>query len=221
MPDTAIFDVDGTLVDSNYQHALAWFRAFRRYGITLPLWDLHRAIGMGGDRLVGHVAGDDVERKCGDRVRDAHTEEFDRLIDEVRPLPQAREILRDVRDRGFRLVLATSGEPRHVAHLLSLLDGDDLAHGRVTSDDVTRTKPEADLVDAALREVGGRSGVLIGDSPWDCQAAAKRGVPTLAVRTGGFSVDELAAAGADAVFESLPDLRAALDDTVLARPGDR
>lgn len=218
MPDTAIFDVDGTLVDTNYHHALAWFRAFRRVDITLPLWQLHRSIGMGGDRLVAHVAGDDVEQQHGSQLREAHTEEFDGLIAEVRPFEGAREILEEVKSRGFRLSLATSGKRRHAEHLLALIDGAALSDGWVSSDDVERSKPAPDLIRASLRMVRGRSGVLVGDSIWDCQAAAKLSVPVLAVRTGGFSTAELSEAGAAHIFESMPELNANLDHTPLDRP---
>jgi beta-phosphoglucomutase-like phosphatase (HAD superfamily) len=120
MPDTAVIDVDGTLVDSNYQHAIAWYRAFRRHDITLPIWHLHRAVGMGGDQLVTHVAGQDAESEHGPDLRSAHTEEFDTLIDEVAPLPAAERLLEGLRAAGLRLVLATSGKAEHAEQLLVL-----------------------------------------------------------------------------------------------------
>lgn len=101
--DTAIFDVDGTLVDSNYQHALAWYRAFRRSNITLPLWQLHRGIGMGGDKCVGHVAGEDVEREHGDALRESWIEEFDRLIGQIRPFSATAPLLKALKQRGLRV----------------------------------------------------------------------------------------------------------------------
>jgi len=217
MADTAIFDVDGTLVDSNYQHALAWFRAFRRYDITLPLWQLHRAIGMGGDQYVKHVAGDHVESKHGDALRDAWESEFDTMIDEVRPFEGARSLLEDVKERGFRLVLASSGKSRHVETLLDLFDGKDLADAWTTSDDAENSKPAPDIVQAALDRVDGAHGVMIGDSTWDCIAAKKLDVPTLAVRTGGFSTEELTESGAVRVYESLIELRDDLDSTDLRK----
>jgi HAD superfamily hydrolase (TIGR01549 family) len=218
MTDTAIFDVDGTLVDTNYQHALAWYRAFRRYGITLPLWRLHRGIGMGGDTFVPELAGPDVEEAHGDDLRQAWTEEFDELIGEVQPLEGAHELLQEVKDRGFRLVLASSGQSKHVETFLDLIDGKALADAWTTSEDAETSKPAPDLVAVALEKVQGTSGVMIGDSVYDAQAAGKLGVPTLALRTGGFSTEELLEAGAVRVFDSLVDLRKQLDETALARP---
>jgi HAD superfamily hydrolase (TIGR01549 family) len=220
MADTAIFDVDGTLVDSNYQHALAWFRAFRRYGITRPLWRIHRAIGMGGDILVKEVGGEDVEKAHGDELREVWVEEFDRLIDEVQPFEGAHDLLREVKRRGFRLVLASSGKAMHVDLFLDLVDAKSLADAWTTSEDAEHSKPEPDLVGTALKKVDGARGVMVGDSTWDAVAAGKLEVPTIAVRTGGFSVDELRDAGAAQVYESLVDLRERLDDTALGTPGD-
>ena len=218
MADTAIFDVDGTLVDTNYHHALAWYRAFRRYDITRPLWRIHRGIGMGGDTFVPQIAGEDVEREHGDALRDAWTEEFDALIGEVQPFDAAVSLLQEVKDRGFRLVLASSGKTKHVEAFLDLFGGRDLAEAWTTSDDAERSKPEPDIVQTALAKVQGASGVMIGDSVYDCIAAGKMGIPTIAVRTGGFSTDELADAGAAQVFESLGELQASLDSTALSAP---
>jgi HAD superfamily hydrolase (TIGR01549 family) len=217
--DTAVFDVDGTLVDTNYQHALAWFRAFRRYDITLPAWQLHRAIGMGGDQLVGAVAGEDVEARLGDGLRAAWAEEVEPMLAEVRPFAGVEELLTEVRERGFRIVLASSGKAEHVDHYLSLFRGKELADGWTTSADVRRTKPAPDLLEAALRIIGGTRGVLVGDSVWDFRAAEAFGAPGYAVRSGGFSRDELCEAGALVVFDSPDELRAHLDETLLARAG--
>ncbi|MEH0109455.1 HAD family hydrolase [Tersicoccus sp. MR15.9] len=218
MADTAIFDVDGTLVDTNYQHALAWYQAFRRHDITLPVWRLHRAIGMGGDQLVAHVAGDDVEERLGEDLRTAWEEEFDGMIDSVAAFEGARELLADVKHRGFRLVLASSGKKKHVEHFLDLIGGTDVADAWTTSEDAEASKPAPDLVQVALAKVEGTDAVMIGDSTWDAIAAGKADIPTIAVRTGGFSVEELTEAGAVAVVESLPDLRDGLDDGPLNRP---
>ena len=218
MADTAILDVDGTLVDSNYQHALAWFRAFRRYDITLPLWRLHRGIGMGGDLYVANLAGEDVEREHGDALRDAWVEEFDEMIHEIQPFDGVRDLLIEVKRRGFRVVLASSGKAKHVETFLDLFGGRELADAWTTSEDAETSKPAPDIVQAALDRVGGVSGVMIGDSTYDAEAAGKIDVATLALRTGGFSVEELTAAGAVRVYDSLNELADDLDNTPLSRP---
>jgi HAD superfamily hydrolase (TIGR01549 family) len=217
MADTAIFDVDGTLVDTNYHHALAWFRALRRYGIVRPMWRIHRGIGMGGDLFVSAVGGRDIEEEHGDDLRRAWVEEFDQLIGEVQPFEGAHELLAEVKERGFRLVLASSGKTRHVEAFLDLIQGTSLADAWTTSDDVDNSKPEPDIVAAAMAKVEGASAIMVGDSIYDAQAAAKLNIPTLGVRTGGFSVGELHEAGVLQVFDSLVAFRYALDGTPLAR----
>ena len=214
--DTAIFDVDGTLVDTNYHHALAWFRAFRRHDLTVPVWRLHRAIGMGGDHVVPAVAGADVEERLGEQLRAGWAEEFGALLGEVQPFDGVRELLADVRRRGFTLVLASSGKAEHVDHYLGLFGGAELAEAWTTSADVEQTKPEPDLLQAALDKVGGRSAVLVGDSVWDFRAGARLGMPGYGLLTGGFSADELRAAGAVEVFESPAQLHERLGRTLLA-----
>jgi HAD superfamily hydrolase (TIGR01549 family) len=218
MPDTAVFDVDGTLVDSNYQHALAWFRAFRRFDITLPLWQLHRGIGMGGDNFVAHVAGRAVEERYGSQLREAWTEEFDQFIGEVQPFAAARPLLQEIKKRGFKLVLASSGKADHVDVFLDLIGGRDLADAWTTSDDVESSKPAPDLVSAALAKVDGTSGCMVGDSTWDAVAAGNLSVPTVGVLTGGFSREELEDAGALRVFDSLGAMLDELDTTPFRRP---
>lgn len=219
MADIAIFDVDGTLVDSNYQHALAWYRAFQRFDITLPVWRIHRALGMGGDQLVAAVTDDRVEEQHGDALRDAWLEEFEPLLPEVSPLDGARDLLIEVKRRGFRLVLASSGEEHIVKACLDLFDGENLADDWTTSADAEHSKPAPDLVQIAVKKAGGGSAVMIGDSTWDCVAAGTLDIPTIAVQTGGFSPEELRDSGAVDVFDSLVELRERLDDTPLGRAG--
>jgi phosphoglycolate phosphatase-like HAD superfamily hydrolase len=125
--------------------------------------------------------------------------------------------LAEVKKRGFRLVLASSGKSKHVEAFLDLIDGKSLADAWTTSDDVEKSKPAPDLVSAALAKVDGANGIMVGDSVYDVQAAAKLSVPTVGVRTGGFSVGELLEAGALQVFDSLVAFRHALDGTPLAR----
>jgi HAD superfamily hydrolase (TIGR01509 family) len=171
----AILDIDGTLVDTNYHHAIAWYRAFLQSGVVLPLWRIDRHIGMGGDQLVAALARD-----------------------------------------GRAVVLASSAKPDEVEHYLDLLDARDHATGWTHSGDVERTKPEPDLVGAAIEKAGGGPAVMVGDSTWDCEAAARAGIDTVAVLTGGFSEAELREAGAGCVFGSLHELRAGIQSTPLA-----
>jgi HAD superfamily hydrolase (TIGR01549 family) len=218
MTDTAIFDVDGTLVDTNYQHALAWYRAFRRYDIVRPLWRLHRGIGMGGDTFVPSLGGQEVEEKYGDALRDAWVEEFDQLIGEISPLEGAHELLQEVKDRGFKLVLASSGKKKHVEAFLDLIDGKSLADAWTTSEDAENSKPAPDIVETAMKRVEGDVGLMVGDSIYDVIAAGKLDIPTVTVRTGGFSVGELQEAGALKVYDSLVAFREDLDNTPLKSP---
>ena len=214
-PPIAVLDVDGTLVDTNYHHAIAWYRAFREHGLTLPVWRIHRHIGMGGDQLVAAVAGQRVEDRQGDSIRAAETALYADLIGEVQPFADARRLMELLRDRGHRLVLASSGKHDEVDHYLDLLDARDLLEAWTTSADVERTKPDPDLVVTAVKKVGGGDAVLVGDSTFDCEAANRAGVRTVAVLTGGFSAQELREAGAVAVLESLTELCQRLDETPL------
>ncbi|ODU03470.1 MAG: HAD family hydrolase [Pseudonocardia sp. SCN 72-86] len=216
--DAVVLDVDGTLVDTNYQHALAWYRAFRRVGITLPVWRLHRAIGMGGDQLVAAVAGDDAEREHGDTLRVAWAEEFQPMLGEVAAFDRVRELLRAIGEHGPTVVLASSGKPEHVDAYLDLFDGRDLAAAWTTSEDVERTKPEPDLVAAALDRAGGGDALVVGDTVWDMEAAGRAGQACVAVRTGGFSAAELRDAGALAVYDSVGDLCEDLDAVLAGSP---
>jgi HAD superfamily hydrolase (TIGR01549 family) len=212
----AILDVDGTLVDTNYHHAIAWHRAFTQNGVELPVWRIHRHIGMGGDQLVASLAGDEVEGRCGDAIRATEKERYAELIDEVRPLQDSRELIEDLRQRGSTIVLASSAKQDEVDVYLDLLDARELVDGWTTSADVEQTKPAPDLIEAALEKAGARDAVMVGDSTWDIEAANNAGIPTLAVLTGGFSEAELRERGAAAVFESIAELRERLDSTPLA-----
>jgi HAD superfamily hydrolase (TIGR01549 family) len=211
----AILDVDGTLVDTNYHHAIAWYRAFRRHGVVPPVWRVHRHIGMGGDQLVEAVAGAEVERVSGDGIRSAEAELYMELIDEVAVVEGARELIADLKGRGHVVVLASSAKQDEVDHYVDLLGARELADGWTTSADVEATKPEPDLVRAALEVAGTDDAAMVGDTPWDAEAAGRAGIETVAVLTGGFSEQELRDAGAVAVFESVAQLREGLGRTPL------
>jgi HAD superfamily hydrolase (TIGR01509 family) len=215
MSAAALLDVDGTLVDTNYHHAIAWHRAFRVGGIELPVWRIHRRIGMGGDQIVRDLAGDEVEDERGDEIRAAEKDRYSELVSEVCPLEGARELIVDLKDAGRAVVLSSSAKADEVDHYLDLLDARDLVDGWTTSADVEATKPAPDLIEAGLEKAGTRDAVMVGDSTWDVLAAKRAGIETVAVLTGGFSVEELEEAGAVAVFESVAELRERRAETPL------
>jgi HAD superfamily hydrolase (TIGR01549 family) len=204
-PRAALVDIDGTLVDSNYQHALAWFRALRRHGVTCEVRVLHHLIGMGGDQIVTTVAGEEVERRDGDAIREAEAALFREMIDEVVALPDSRRLLEALAERARAVVLSSSAKPDEAEHYIDLLDARHLVDGWTTSEDVDATKPEPDLIQAALDTAGGGPALMIGDSTWDCRAAARAGVPTVTILTGGYCRQELLDAGAVAVFDTVAD----------------
>ncbi|HWE34757.1 MAG TPA: HAD family hydrolase [Solirubrobacteraceae bacterium] len=215
----AILDIDGTLVDTNYHHTIAWYRALRYHDLILPNWRIHRHIGMGGDKMVQALTDEQTEREHGDTIRAAEGVLYAQLIAEVETMAGSRELIAELKRRGHKVVFASSAKAGEVDHYLDLLDARGLADAWTTSDDVEATKPSPDLVHAALSAVGASAddadAILIGDTPWDVEAASGAGIGTLAVLTGGFGRDELTAAGAVAVFESVDELRRALGDTPL------
>jgi HAD superfamily hydrolase (TIGR01509 family) len=213
--DAALLDVDGTLIDANYQHALAWYRAFRRFDIVLPVWRLHRHIGMGGDQYVAAAAGSEVEERSGDELRDAHSEEFERLRGECAPLEGASDLLAEVKRRGLTVVLASSSGESDLEFFVDRLDAKECIDAWTSKDDVERTKPHPDAIEAALEKAGTRDAVMVGDSRWDIEAAANAGLETICVLTGGWSEQELRDHGAAAVFDSIPHLLEHLDETPL------
>ena len=212
----AILDVDGTLVDSNYQHALAWYRAFREQGTTLPLYKIHRHIGMGGDQLVGALTGPEFEDRSGDTVRTAEARGYGELLPEVSCFDGATTLLSTLHDSGHRVVLATSARPAEVEHYLDLLSARDLADAWTTAEDVEATKPKPDLVLAAMEKAGAGRAVMVGDSTWDAKAAQAAGIEAIGILTGGFSEQELRESGCTRVYQSVRDLLDHLDELQLA-----
>ncbi|MFL6107854.1 MAG: HAD family hydrolase [Marmoricola sp.] len=209
-----VVDIDGTLVDSNYQHVVAWSRAFADAGAPVPGHRLHAVMGMGGDKLVAEVLGGAAEQTLGDRIRRRWKEEFDGLLAEVRPLPAAAELLAAARARGVAVVLATSGKPDHTRHALGLLGLDEDSYPLATSEEVDATKPDGDLVSVALRKVGCDRGLMLGDTVWDVLAAREVGIATVGLLTGGISRETLLAGGAVEVRTDARDLLAHLDDVL-------
>jgi HAD superfamily hydrolase (TIGR01509 family) len=172
---------------------------------------------MGGDQMVAALTDEQTEEEKGDEIRSAEKTLYFQLIDEVQPMAGSRKLIEQLKARGHTVVLASSAKADEVDHYLDLLDARELADSWTTSADVESTKPAPDLVTAALESVDGSpdDAVMVGDTPWDVEAAGKAGVKTLAVRTGGFAVSELEGAGAVAVFESVTELCEKLDQSPL------
>jgi HAD superfamily hydrolase (TIGR01549 family) len=211
---TVVLDVDGTLIDTNYHHTIAWARAFEHVGVTVPLWRIHRAIGMGGDRLVPEVGGEQVEDEHGDDVRDRWEKEYDSIIEETRLLPGAKELLDALQKRGIGVALASSSIPKHAEYAFGLLDADDLTDTATTSEDAEESKPAPELVQKALDRLGDDAACVVGDSVWDVEAAKRAGVPAYGVLSGGTSRAELEEAGAVGVYRDPADLLDHLDKWV-------
>ncbi len=205
--DAVLFDVDGTLVDSTYHHAVAWHRAFAREGVQVPIWRVHRTIGMGGDKLVGAVAGDEVEEERGDALRAAWKEEYAELLAEVEPLPGAADLVRDLQVAGYAVALASSGEkPFADAAVEDLGIGAQVA-AVTTSTDAGSSKPDADILVATLDKLDGvERAILVGDTPYDVESARRIGLACIGLLTGGFSRTELEEAGAVTVVGDLTEL---------------
>ncbi|MGI8580205.1 MAG: HAD family hydrolase [Solirubrobacteraceae bacterium] len=216
MPPAAILDIDGTLVDTNYQHALAWWQAMQQHEVDVPVWRLHRAIGMGGDQLIASVAGDEVEEQKGDDIRAAEKPLFMAQIAEVRLLPGADDLIRVLKERGHAVVLSSSAKRDEVDHYLGMLESSEQVDDHTMSDDVEATKPEPDVVEAAMEKAGTRDAVMIGDSVFDCEAAKRAGIPSIGLLTGGFGRAELLEAGASAVFDSIAELIENISKTPLS-----
>jgi HAD superfamily hydrolase (TIGR01549 family) len=217
---TIILDVDGTLVDSNYQHAIAWHRAFREYGYRAAIWEIHRHVGMGGDQFVAALLGEEAENADGDKLRDGHSEAYSELIGEVEAIDGASELIAELDDVGATVIIGSSAEQDECDHFVELLGAEGRIAGATTSADAERSKPDPELVRVALDKYSSGGPVLmIGDSTWDVKAAAAAAVPTLALLTGGFSESELREAGAVEVAQSIAKLREGGVETILALAG--
>jgi HAD superfamily hydrolase (TIGR01509 family) len=212
-----LFDVDGTLVDSNYLHVAAWLRAFDAIGQPVPAWRIHRAIGMDSSRLLAELLGP-AASALGDAAKHEHQRAYSETTHLLKPLPGARELLRVLAERGVTVVLATSAPPDELDLLRSVLDVDDLITAVTNADDVGTAKPEPDLIHVAVHRSGCPSDrvVLVGDAIWDMQACARAGVGSVGVLSGGISEGELRAAGAEDVYHHAADLLAQLSGSRLA-----
>jgi HAD superfamily hydrolase (TIGR01509 family) len=219
-PDRAaavLFDIDGTLVDSNYLHVHAWTRAFHDAGVEVDAWRVHRSIGMDGSRLVAALAGD-----AGDdtthRLKDLHSRYYKELCPLLRVLPGGREILDRVASMGLQVVLATSAPEDELSVLRAVLDRDGVVAAVTSAADVDSAKPHPGIIKVALdrARVPPSGAVFVGDSVWDAIAAVRAGVPIVGLRSGGISCQELTDAGAAVVFDDARDLLEHLDKTPIA-----
>jgi HAD superfamily hydrolase (TIGR01549 family) len=213
---TIVFDLDGTLVDSNYQHAIAWHRAFRECGYRVAIWEIHRHVGMGGDQFVKALLGEEAENADGDELRDGHSEEFAKLIGEVEAIEGASELIAELDDAGATVIVGSSAAQDECDHYVELLGAAERIAGATTSADAEHSKPDPELVQTALEKYGsGGPALMIGDATWDVKAAEAAGVPTLGLLTGGFSEAELREAGAAEVAREITAIRERGADWVL------
>src|SRR3712207_6681698 len=213
-----LFDLDGTLVDSVYQHVLAWREALERSGIALAVWRIHRRIGMSGglfvNALLRETGQSSVPREQAERARRYHAEAYARVVDQVRPLPGARELLAYLTDAGVPWAIATSGWMESARPALELLGVDPDTAAIVTRDQVRHAKPDPDLFLAAACALGVQIGdsVVVGDSVWDLLAAQRARALGVGLLSGGYGEDELARAGAYRVYQDPADLLKHLDE---------
>lgn len=216
----AVFDVDGTLVDSGYLHTLAWWEALRGLGHTVPMARIQRCIGMGTGMLLDHLLGADRDPAETEPLDAAHQALAARFWPTLTALPGASSLLRACAERGWQVVVASSASERELEVLLKVIGAHDAISAMTSADDVDQAKPAPDVVEVALRKVGAEAerSVMIGDTVWDVQAASRTGVRCVAVLTGGFSRAELLGAGAVAVYQDTAELLAGLDESVLADP---
>lgn len=212
-----LFDIDGTLVDSNYLHVHAWYRAFEEVGHPVEAWRIHRSIGMDGTTLVNTLAAD-ADADARNQLKDLHSRYYKELGPNLRRLPGARELLEAVHKLDIRVVLATSAPEEELSMLREVLDSDHLVFAVTSSEDVDTAKPEPDIVEIALERAGVTvsHAVFVGDTVWDVEACKRAGVDSIAVLSGGVSRGELEKAGAQRVFENPLELCQHLDDTPIA-----
>jgi HAD superfamily hydrolase (TIGR01509 family) len=202
-----VLDVDGTLIDSNDAHARAWVDAFAEQGITAPLAKVRRAIGMGGDKLLPHVAGIEKESKLGRAVSSRRSEIFQRsYLPHLQPFPHVRELLERFRADDLTLTVASSAQENELGALLEVAGVADLIHAQTSSDEADRSKPDPDIVHAAIARAKCPKNriVMLGDTPYDVEAAHRAGIPIVALECGGWTAEELHEA--DAVYGSPADL---------------
>ncbi|MFI6516398.1 HAD family hydrolase [Spirillospora sp. NPDC050679] len=218
MTDAVIFDVDGTLVDTDYLHAVTWWEAFRQHGHQVAMAEVHRAIGMGSDKLLDRLLPQDRDRGGDDAMSAAHLALYAQYWTRLRAFDGAADLLRRCAAQGSRVVLASSAGESELKALRAALDADDAISAVTSSSDAEESKPAPDIVDIALERAGvpAERAVFVGDAVWDVEACRKAGVPCVGVLSGGISRQELQEAGAVAVYESTAAILAGFDDSPLS-----
>lgn len=213
-PDTVVLDLDGTLVDSVYVHVACWKAAFRDVGIDVASHHLHRAVGMGGDRLVAEVTSESVDRSVGDEVRARHPHHVDARFHDIGLLEGAGDLITALRDARLDVVLASSGERELTDRLLDLVPGSHLIQETVSGGEADSSKPAPDLLATSLERVDAQRSFAVGDTVWDAESAKAAGIPFVGVLSGGVSEAELREAGAVAVYDGPAALAASLEEAL-------
>jgi HAD superfamily hydrolase (TIGR01509 family) len=216
--DAVLLDIDGTLVDSNDAHAHAWVDTLAQFGHDVPFERVRSLIGKGGDKLLIQAAGIDKGSPEGKRIDAARAERFMRgYLPHLKPVPGARQLLERMREDGLTLVVATSAKKAEMDALLDICKAQDLVHAETSSDDADKSKPDPDIIVAALQKAKAAptAALMLGDTPYDVDAARRAGVDALAVRSGGW--DTAALDGAIAIYDDVADLLARYADSPLGR----
>jgi HAD superfamily hydrolase (TIGR01509 family) len=218
MKPGVLFDVDGTLVDTTYLHAVSWWEALRQHGHDAPMAEIHRGIGMGTDKLLDHLLGEKRDLDEDEVLSAAHEAIYGVWWERLHPLPGAADLLRAVAGRGLAVVLASSAKDHELAKLRAVIGADDVITAATSSSDAEQSKPEPDILQAALDQSGvdPAAAVFVGDAVWDVLAAGKLGIPCIGLTCGGTGAAELMEAGAVATYDSPAALLSALDESAIA-----
>jgi phosphoglycolate phosphatase-like HAD superfamily hydrolase len=218
IPTAVLFDVDGTLVDSNDAHAHAWVAAFAEHGVVVEFMDVRRCIGMGGDKLMPTVSGIEDDSEAGAAIARRRSEIFaQRFLPNLKPFRDAGRLVAALKGRGHTVVAASSAKREELQPLLAVAGAEALMDATTSSDDAANSKPDPDIIRAALTRAHAAptDAMMIGDTPYDVAASLRAGVPIIAFRCGGWSDDELT--GAVAIYDGPWDLLSELENSPLGR----
>ncbi|MEU1126079.1 HAD family hydrolase [Streptomyces sp. NPDC005899] len=218
MAKAALFDVDGTLADTNHLHVVAWWEAFRQAGHAVPMREIHRSVGLGSDDLIARLLGEDRDRSQDAAISAAHKTLYGTYFDRLPAFERAGDLLRELAGRGWRVVLVTSASGAELTALRAAVDADSAILDTASSDDVDEGKPAPEPVQYALELAGADAGeaVFVGDTVWDMRTADRAGVAAVALLSGGIPRADLEDAGAKAVYEDAAELLTRLDHSPFA-----